>query len=77
MIFINHEKTKVDYKEKDNIVLNLNIFDECQLNNTSNDKKENIDIKIESLNVKFDENKDKHDENIIKKNRMRLLMRIL
>ena len=47
LINIINEEIKVDYKENDNVSLNLNIFYENQMNNNNNiNKKENEDNKI-------------------------------
>ena len=46
LINIINEEIKVDYKENDNISLNLNIFYENQMNNNNINKKENEDNKI-------------------------------
>ena len=46
LINIINEEIKVDYKENDNVSLNLNIFYENQMNNNNINKKENEDNKI-------------------------------
>ena len=47
LINIINEEIKVDYKENDNVSLNLNIFYKNQMNNNNNiNKKENEDNKI-------------------------------
>jgi len=59
----------VDYKENDNVSLNLNIFDESEIKNNNNiDKKENEDNKIELSNNNFDKNKNNHEEIIVVEN---------
>ena len=50
-----NEEIKVDYKENDDVNLNLNIFDENEKNNNNHEKKKNEDNKIEFLKINFDE----------------------
>ena len=63
----------MDYIEKDNVSLNLNIFDESEVNNNKNiDKKENEDNKIELLNINFNESKNNNEEiNVVENNNIK------
>ena len=63
----------MDYIEKDNVSLNLNIFDESEINsNKIIDMKENEDNKIELLNIKFNESKNNNKEiNIVENNNIK------
>ena len=63
----------MDYIEKDNVSLNLNIFDESEINNNKNiDKKENEDNKIELLNINFNESKNNNKEiNVVENNNIK------
>ena len=63
----------MDYIEKDNVSLNLNIFDESEINNNKNiDKKESEDNKIELLNINFNESKNNNKEiNVVENNNIK------
>ena len=63
----------MEYKENDNVSLNLNIFDESEINNNNNiDKKENEDNKIELLNINFNESKNNNKEiNVVENNNIK------